>query len=231
MTPEREDRDERGEVVELTFDLAGSDLFLVAASEEASCRMRVAEILGRGDGSAVEFVVVRDAAPETVLELAAETERIREARLLEDRDGEALFEFVSESDIAAALAAHESTYTDITATAGEGRVTVEVPAHADPGAVVRGVLEEFPEAELVARRTTDRSVPTLTDGQYRDRLVGDLTDRQLEALRLAHARDYFGWPRGAAAEDLAAELDVTTPTFSQHLRVAHRKVLDRLFDP
>jgi hypothetical protein len=54
---------------------------------------------------------------------------------------------------------------------------------------------------------------------------GRLTDRQLEALTTAHEMGYFQRPRGANASEVAAELDITQSTFTEHLMAAQRKLL------
>lgn len=54
----------------------------------------------------------------------------------------------------------------------------------------------------------------------------DLTDRQVDALLVAHAEGYYRWPRDRSASDLASELDVSVSTFLEHLRQAESRVLD-----
>lgn len=57
--------------------------------------------------------------------------------------------------------------------------------------------------------------------------VAVLTPRQREAISLAIERDYFG-PDGATVDQLAAELDVSTSTFSKHVRVGVQKLIDQM---
>ncbi|WP_430504436.1 bacterio-opsin activator domain-containing protein [Haloparvum sp. PAK95] len=217
-------------VVELEFEMRGTDFLLVRASEEASCELRLEELRQRSDGSVLEFVTVRGADPDRVLELVEEADELRDGRIL-DRDGDtALFEVVSESAVPTALADNETRFTNITAKAGEGRLVAEVPSHVDASTVIESFLEQYPDAELVARRKTDREAPTLTANRFRDDVLSDLTDRQLQALRTAYASGYFDWPREATTDAIADELDIASSTFSQHLRVAERKLLDSLFE-
>ena len=65
--------------------------------------------------------------------------------------------------------------------------------------------------------------PTLLDQQV-------LTDRQREVLQVAHEMGYFEHPREATAGDVAAELDIATSTFTEHLAAAQRKVLAGLLE-
>lgn len=56
-----------------------------------------------------------------------------------------------------------------------------------------------------------------------------MTDRQLEALRMAFHAGYFDWPRNTDAETVAGEMGIAQSTLSQHLRTAERKLLEELF--
>jgi predicted DNA binding protein len=40
---------------------------------------------------------------------------------------------------------------------------------------------------------------------------------------------YFEWPRATAGEAVAESLDITHPTFSQHLQTAERMVFAALY--
>lgn len=217
-------------VVEVEFAFDGGDFFLVRASDAAECEFELELVVPRSDGAALEFFTVVGADPDNVLELLKRARDVSEARLLERHDDGGLFEVVSDGHLAKALADQGTPVTRITATAGHGRLTAEVPAHLDAGAVIDGFLAENPHAELVARRETDREAPVLTRHQFVTELMAELTDRQLRTLRIAHAEGYFEWPRDCRADDIADRLGVSTPTVSQHLRVAERKVFDVLFE-
>ncbi|ELZ04795.1 bacterio-opsin activator HTH domain-containing protein [Natrialba chahannaoensis JCM 10990] len=53
---------------------------------------------------------------------------------------------------------------------------------------------------------------------------GKLTDRQQEVLETAYQMGYFERPKGANATEVAAELDITQSTFTEHLGAAQRKI-------
>lgn len=55
-----------------------------------------------------------------------------------------------------------------------------------------------------------------------------LTERQREVLQTAHRMGYFDYPRGANAGEVAAELDIGTSTFTEHLNAAQSKLLEEL---
>ena len=47
-------------------------------------------------------------------------------------------------------------------------------------------------------------------------------------VETAHEMGYFEYPRGANAEEVAAELDVHPSTLAEHLAAAQAKLLDQL---
>ncbi|MFB1066509.1 helix-turn-helix domain-containing protein [Natrinema sp. H-ect4] len=57
-----------------------------------------------------------------------------------------------------------------------------------------------------------------------------LTDRQTEVLETAHRMGYFEHPKRANAGEVAAELEITGTTFTEHLAAAQTKLLDAILD-
>lgn len=217
-------------VTEVEFSFDGGNFFLVEASEQAECGFELELVVPRSGGEVLEYFTVTGADPERVLALLERARNISEVRLLERFDDRARFELVTDGHLAKALADLGTPVTQITARAGYGRLTAEVPPHIDAGAAVEGFLAEYPAAELVARRRTERRAPLLTRDQFATEVMTDLTEKQLQVLRVAHAEGYFEWPREITAEVIADRFGVSTPTVSEHLRVAERKVFDALFE-
>ncbi|MDY6765512.1 MAG: helix-turn-helix domain-containing protein [Halobacteria archaeon] len=58
-----------------------------------------------------------------------------------------------------------------------------------------------------------------------DQIFADLTDRQLEALRLALDNGYYQQPRECSASELAEHTTVARATFEEHLRKAENKLI------
>lgn len=56
-------------------------------------------------------------------------------------------------------------------------------------------------------------------------LSSELSERQREVFQLAQQNDYYSWPRGTSAGDLADELDISKTTLLEHLRKAESKLL------
>lgn len=108
---------------------------------------------------------------------------------------------------------------------GVATVSVVRPEDRDLDALEDALEGTFPDS-TVAAFGTDR------DCGPRD--VGDalesLTDKQRQALELAYFGGYYQRPRENSATDLATKLAVSRSTFTQHLRVAERKLLGWLLD-
>lgn len=63
------------------------------------------------------------------------------------------------------------------------------------------------------------------------RLLGrfDLTDGQLETIRVALEKGYYEVPRGTTLEELSAELGVSHQALSERLRRGHRTLIENVF--
>ena len=90
-------------------------------------------------------------------------------------------------------------------------------------ALVADLRDQFPEVDI-QRLLRSEGEGTDHDLVFVDR--GALTDRQHEALRCAHELGYFDRPKGANASEVAAAMDITRPTFTEHLAAAQSKLLD-----
>ncbi|QLG28211.1 PAS domain S-box protein [Halorarum halophilum] len=109
---------------------------------------------------------------------------------------------------------------------------LEVTVHLPPGANVRSVVdtmqEAYPMTQLLAQRRTERRPEAQVD--VRQAFDEQLTLRQQSALEAAYFSGFFEWPRDSSGEDVAESLDVSAPTFHQHLRAAERKLLEAVFE-
>ncbi|MFD1633984.1 helix-turn-helix domain-containing protein [Haloplanus ruber] len=96
---------------------------------------------------------------------------------------------------------------------------------------LRGVIttlrEEYPAVDI-RRLLRSRGDPSDHDLVFVDR--GRLTDRQREVLERAHEMGYFERPKGANAGEVAAALDISRSTFSEHLGAAQSKLLDAILE-
>jgi len=216
---------------ELEFRVTSADYAFVRESERGSCRWILREVLPRSNGEYMEFFEVRDASPATV-------DRITDAGPVEERlvdhhteNGVLVCRIEDPTDcVATTLADEEAFLRDLWAEAGDGRIVAEVLPSRDVGAVVDSFMDEHPSVELVAKRDRPREGPLFLRHQVQDVLARELTDRQLEVLVTAYRAGYFERPRETTGTEVAAALDISPSTFSQHLRAAQRKLLGALFE-
>ena len=182
-----------------------------------------------GDDGVRTFYTVADADAARVA-----TETAREPDVLGCRavtDGSApLFEVVVGHDsLGPAVADRGAELRTAVADADGLTLTLSVPVGTETRTLVEWLDERFGPVELTATRERDR--PSRTRTEFRDELESRLTDRQLTALRLAHVGGYFAPNRRATGDELADAMGVSRSTFHQHLRAAHRKLVDGFFDP
>lgn len=88
-----------------------------------------------------------------------------------------------------------------------------------------GDLDSARDIEVLSTKTVEsRRVPHSLF-MTADTLFGELTPRQLEALRIALDSGYFEQPREASIKELAAQTSVARSTYEEHLRKAQNKLI------
>ncbi len=106
---------------------------------------------------------------------------------------------------------------------GQMRIFASVQATEAVRPVIDRLEDAFADASVTAV-WSDHSHPEDTDGGGLERL----TDRQRQVLELALDAGYFERPRRHNTGELAAMLDISRATFTQHLRAAQSKVFEDL---
>jgi len=210
---------------ELTFRVSGSDAFLASVSTEADgpCSKEWSTPLESGAGNYRHYVSIAGLDPERVLEVG-ETQATIESIERMGRNGDAqVFAVDTNDSFTRRLLEAGATPTSIIAEDGETRIVAELPGDADVRPVVEAANELY-DAELVSKRALER--PVRTTDEFYDDVADRLTDRQKAALRHAYFGGYFSWPRDATAEEIAARMDVTSPTFHYHIRHAQRALVE-----
>lgn len=211
-------------VVELTLRVGGDDP-IAAASGRADCTLTVDGVVPTDDGLLC-YVSVADGDPADAAE-ALSASGVAPEREIEGDGEDRRFELLVADGALAAVAARGATVRTATFENGTGRVVAEVAPDVDVRALVEDVSEAAPRTGLIAKRERERDVETA--GEFRRDLRERLTDRQYTALKTARLADYFQSPRGSTAQEVAASLDITSPTLHHHLRAAERKLLDAFF--
>ena len=98
---------------------------------------------------------------------------------------------------------------------------------ADLQGAIKSLIDRYPTVDV-------RRLLRNEDEPHEDNLIvldrNRLTDRQREVLETAHEMGYFEHPKGANAKEIAAELDISSATFSEHLVAAQSKLLEAILD-
>lgn len=198
-------------------------------SFEDSRACRVARLTGEADVDAKD--ISRSVSPDTgrvTEEFAVEGDGT-----LEDEDATQVFSYGSRSIYRFTREAGEdcpcetvedfgSPVVDVHTEDGTLQLAVHVDDMDELQAVVGEVRTRFPEVSI------DRLVRSKAEGDTSDLVLvdrGELTPRQREVIETAHEMGYFKHPKGANAGEVAAELDITTSTFTEHLSAAQSKLL------
>lgn len=219
------------DVVELEFELTDTSYFFVGLSAEQSCEVRLEEMIRLADGSLVEFFTARDGSVSAIRELADETDLIDSVRVFYETNREVLFQLTIPGQcIARTVEESGAVPQSIAATDGTGRVTALVPQGVVSRDVAESVAERHPTSELVAHRHREVPVPGFTTTGLRKLVRSRLTERQWEVLRTAYRKGYWKRPRESTGQEVAAELGISSATFSQHVRSAHQNLFGVLFD-
>jgi predicted DNA binding protein len=91
------------------------------------------------------------------------------------------------------------------------------------------IQKRFGTFELRSVNQVETTGEALGSGQIGRVLRNELSGDQLTVLRTAHRMGYFDVPRGASADDIAAELDIAQSTLSERLRLAEKQLFDLVF--
>ena len=128
----------------------------------------------------------------------------------------------------ATLVDHGTVPREITAENGDARYTIELPYEGDAREVFSLVEDNYDGTDLVGYHEHER--PVQTQQEFRASLSERFTDRQETALRTAYLGGFFNWPREVDGDALATAMDISRPTYHQHLRAAQQKVYEELFE-
>ena len=215
-------------VLELEFRSTDRASVFVDASARFGCSFRLEGIVPDQDRSLLYFVTMEGAAPDEVLDLAAGTPTVEDARLVRDYGEGYLLEFIVTGDEpAVTLAEHGGKIAELVVSDGAERLVAEFTPGTDVRGVVRGLESSFDDAHLLSKQETER--PVQTTAGFRRTLEDELTDRQQAVLRAAYFAGYFEWPRRSTAEELADSVGVSSPTLHNPLRKAQQKLLTVFF--
>ncbi len=220
------------EVTELKFSLSDTDNGIVELVDETGCEFAYEYAVPQANGRVRGFFTTCGVSPGVVRDYVSSLP-VDGLKLLSDRteDGKqiCLFEaeLTSESLVDTVLA-HGGRINEFQVTDDDAIVSLHVAADAEIREFVSAFKAECPAAEVTAKRTRER--PERTQTEFHATLTDELTARQLETIQTAYFSGYFENPRTRTGSEIAASMDITQPTFNNHLRAAQRKLYRQLFE-
>ncbi|QLD86061.1 PAS domain S-box protein [Natronomonas halophila] len=216
-------------VVELEFGCTDDEAFIVEATRQHGCSCTLEAVVPVSETSLLFYVTLSGAQPDAFLDTVMDADGVVDARYIREYSDRSLLEFTVEGDSPAlTLTDLGATIRSAVAESGEATYHAEIAREGDVRGIVEGLQAEFPATDLRAKHAVDQSIETVAE--FQDTLAESLTDKQRAALRAAYFAGYFDWPRGSTAEEVADSMDVSSPTFHNHLRKAERKLLASFFD-
>lgn len=90
-------------------------------------------------------------------------------------------------------------------------------------------MEETYDVEVNSIQEVDPS-ESLEFADIVDSVHDDLSTRQRECLFTAEEAGYYTWPRDVSAKDVAAETEVSGPTFLEHIRRGEQKLFRTMLE-
>ncbi|WP_266075687.1 PAS domain S-box protein [Haladaptatus caseinilyticus] len=216
-------------ILELEFSLTGTGSFFVETSAELGCSFTLNGVVPTANESYLFYVTSSGVPTEDVIERAETSSSIEHVRRIQGDERDSTLELLirGTQTTAQALIEHGAYIRGGTITDGEGTLIAEAPANTEVRPFVEAVEAVYPNATLLAKR--DRKHPLHPTPGLHYEVETELTARQLEILSAAYLAGYFDYPRTSTGADLAETLDISSPTFHQHLQAAQRKVFSLLF--
>lgn len=217
------------QVTELEVRVTDTELPIVGFVEDHGCQVTIDDVVPTEEAGFRVFSTFHDVVPETIQEFGVESPKIDAIEILSEGEQVHTAECkITDQCVIATLLNHNAVPQSVHAEDGEAYLTIQLPQEQRVRSFIEMFQSTYPSAEIVARRNRMQSLQHATD--IESQLEDELTERQLEILKLAYRSGYFERPRDRTAEELADELDVSHPTVSRHLREAERRVFSLLLD-
>lgn len=216
-------------VCEVSFSCNDPQYPFIMVSEEEDCRIELAEMFPRPNGHYAEFFSVSGTDPVRVAAHGAGYDSV-DVTILSTYANGGFVEFrVSRDCPAFRLTELGALPRSVRGEDGRGHIVAEIPSQYNASEIVRQFLTEYPSFELVSKQENESFTPRFTSSTFEEVVHTKLTDRQREVLQAAFEEGYYEWPRKATGEEVAAKLGIASPTFSEHIKAAERKLISLLF--
>jgi predicted DNA binding protein len=197
-------------------------VFTLAAELDAA--LSIDRLVSRSDGVALLYGSVTGTDEADFERYCRDSAGIEDGHLTATGDDRFQFELhVTGPFVGTTVADHGGSFERLVLDGDRGRLVVSFPASAAISEFNRVFTERYDGVDLLARREQAADSDTAETGP-------SLTDRQREALAVAHERGFYDWPRRNTGEEIATSLDITAPTFLEHLRRAESKIVDSVLE-
>ncbi|MFC7076374.1 bacterio-opsin activator domain-containing protein [Haloarcula halophila] len=212
------------QAVELTLGLDSQPTVLFTLAAALGGRMELKRLRPTADGT-VLYGTVTGVTPDRFEAACAGRRGIDRVRVV-GADGDTLrVELTLDGPCIGTLVAdHGGVFDTLRIQDDHAILSATFPTSAGVSEFVRMFTDRYPSAELLARR--ERQEQTVAT----EPVLSELTDRQREVLEVARRAGFYSWPRESTAEEVAASMDISGPTFLEHLRRAEAKIVDSLLD-
>jgi PAS domain S-box-containing protein len=210
--------------VELVFGLDTQPTTVFTLASELDATLAIDRLVSRSDGVALLYGSATGTEEADFERYCRDSPGIEDVRLTPTGDDRFQFELhVTGPFLGTTVADHGGSFERLVVDDGRGRLAVTFPASAAVSEFIRLFTERYDGVELLARR---EQAPEAE----RAETAPSLTDRQREALAVAYERGFYDWPRRNTGEEIATSLDITAPTFLEHLRRAESKIVDSVLE-
>lgn len=216
-------------VVELTLECRRPNTPLCRLSQQTGCTIELEGLVHHAESEPAVFFTATGVSADELHAASEETVAITDLLRLTDHEHESLFRArVTESTLASRFVERDAVVRTLTIEEGRATAVVDLSHTASVREFVERIQRTVPEMELRARQTRER--PLKTQRTFRTICEERLTAKQEAALQTAYLSGFFESPRVSTGKEVAASLEISQPTFANHLRAAQRGIYEILFE-
>ncbi|WP_435156267.1 bacterio-opsin activator domain-containing protein [Haladaptatus sp. DFWS20] len=216
-------------VVELTLQFQKPGTVLARLAQDAAVQLQFKGIVPTGNGSSHVFFTGDRTSVNEIQDAGTNLSGVSALTCVAEHDERCMYKAtVSTSPIVSQLATQKGTVRTLTFDRNTTVAVVDLPSAVDVRGYIDDLQRTYSSVQLTSRRSCDRSPESVQDVQMA--IKEPLTDRQAGVLKLAYLSGFFKSPRENNGQEIADMLDVSPPTFTQHLRAAQQKVFALAFE-
>jgi HTH-type transcriptional regulator, bacterioopsin transcriptional activator and related proteins len=226
---EKQETIQTDNVVELTIQIQQPGTVLARLARNADVQLQFKGIVPVGNGSSHVFFTGSQTAADAIQTTGTNLAGITTIARIAEHGEDCLFKVtVSGSTLVSQLATQKGAVRTLTFDRNTAIAVVDLPSTTDVRAYIDDLQRAYSSVKLTSRRSCNRSPESVQDVPMA--IKEPLTDRQEGVLKLAYLSGFFESPRESTGQEIADMLDVSPPTFTQHLRAAQQKVFALAFD-